>query len=313
MNIFTYNAASGGDELYGMEPISYYIKNLFLNLNFVAPLGIVVLPMIIFTQLREVDLVVLTCPLYLWLAITVPRPHQEERFLFPIYPLLCLGAVLTVDKIANFVGRVMSGLSRHKELMREQRHGIHIGVWIIVATLAVSRTWALYKYYSAPMYIFASLNHHHAHDDSGGNSDSRIISTVCTCGEWYRYPSSFFLPHNMQLVFLESSFKGQLPQPFTQYGSRVESQQYLQPFNDQNKEEPSRYGDVNSCDYIVDLQDGACAPNNAEIVGRHPFLDAGHTTALHRILYVPYLHEYGVTTGSVQYTHYNLYKMPKQR
>ena len=33
-NIFVYNATAGGDELYGVEPLSYYIKNLLLNFNF---------------------------------------------------------------------------------------------------------------------------------------------------------------------------------------------------------------------------------------------------------------------------------------
>lgn len=303
VNIFQYNAAAGGDELYGVEPTSYYVKNLLLNLNLVAPLGVIILPMIVFTQLREVDLVVLLCPLYLWLAITVPRPHKEERFLYPIYPLLCLGAVLTVDKIANFVGRIMSGLSRHKELMRGQRHAMHACVWTVVAMLALSRTWALYKYYSAPMHIFAALHNHPKEKDGSG--------TVCVCGEWYRFPSSFFLPPDTHLAFLESSFKGQLPQPFTKYGSRVESQQYLQPFNDQNKEESLRYVDTNSCDFIVDLQDGECAPPSAEIVESVAFLDSSRTSALHRILYIPHLHEHAVATGAVQYNQYILYKITR--
>ena len=39
-NILMYNTKAGGDELYGIEPFSYYVKNLFLNLNYVAPVGI---------------------------------------------------------------------------------------------------------------------------------------------------------------------------------------------------------------------------------------------------------------------------------
>lgn len=297
VNIFTYNAAGGGDELYGVEPVSYYVKNLLLNLNLVAPLGVVILPMIVFTQLRELDLVALLSPLYLWFAITLPRPHKEERFLFPIYPLLCLGAILTVDKLGNFVGRILSAFSRHKELMRGQRHTIHAFVWFWVVVLSVSRTWALYKYYSAPMHVYAALRNQPA------------PATVCTCGEWYRFPSSFFLPPDMHLAFLESSFKGQLPQPFTVHGSRAESQEILQPFNDQNKEEPTRYADINSCDWIVDLQEGECAPSDARAVHSAPFLDASKTSALHRILYVPFLHEAAVQSGQVQYQNYVLYKL----
>lgn len=42
MNIFMYNAfprpGGGSDELYGVEPASYYIKNLILNLGLAWPL-----------------------------------------------------------------------------------------------------------------------------------------------------------------------------------------------------------------------------------------------------------------------------------
>lgn len=37
-------------------------------------------------------------------------------------------------------------------------------------------------------------------------------ATVCVAKEWYRFPSSFFLPPNTELLFLRSGFEGQLPQ-----------------------------------------------------------------------------------------------------
>ena len=37
---------------------------------------------------------------------------------------------------------------------------------------------------------------------------------VCVGREWYRYPSSFFLPNDAQLFFVDGGFDGQLPQPF---------------------------------------------------------------------------------------------------
>eukprot|EP00531_Pseudo-nitzschia_arenysensis_P005771 CAMPEP_0116129956 /NCGR_PEP_ID=MMETSP0329-20121206/8200_1 /TAXON_ID=697910 /ORGANISM="Pseudo-nitzschia arenysensis, Strain B593" /LENGTH=78 /DNA_ID=CAMNT_0003624257 /DNA_START=232 /DNA_END=465 /DNA_ORIENTATION=- len=39
LNILVYNTQAGGDELYGVEPLSYYIKNLLLNFNYVAIAG----------------------------------------------------------------------------------------------------------------------------------------------------------------------------------------------------------------------------------------------------------------------------------
>lgn len=112
----------------------------------------------------------------------------------------------------------------------------------------------------------------------------------------------------MHLRFLESSFKGQLPQPFSEFGSRQESQQVLQPFNDQNREEPTRYVDIAKCNWIVDLDDGTCAPPTAEVVQSVPFMDASRTSsALHRILYLPFLPN---AADKVQYQNYMLYKMP---
>jgi alpha-1,2-mannosyltransferase len=302
LNILTYNTAGGGDELYGIEPTSYYVKNLLVNLNFVAPLGLGVLPLICFTQLRDWDLVTLLSPLYLWLAVVVPRPHKEERFLFPLYPLLCLGAVLTVDKVANAGGRIVAGLSRHKELMRSQRHVVHLCVWSVTVALSLARLGALYHYYTAPLHIYAALAEH-------ADTSQVVSSRVCTCGEWYRFPSSFFLPPGMELAFLESSFKGQLPQPFSGHGSRPASRDVLQPFNDLNQEEASRYVPVDSCDWIVDLEGGDCAPPGSEIVKEMPFLDAARTQALHRILYLSFLHERAVLNGQVHYQSYALYKL----
>ncbi|XP_070296159.1 alpha-1,2-mannosyltransferase ALG9-like isoform X1 [Salvelinus sp. IW2-2015] len=38
--------------------------------------------------------------------------------------------------------------------------------------------------------------------------------SVCVGKEWYRFPSSFLLPNNWQLQFIQSEFRGQLPQPY---------------------------------------------------------------------------------------------------
>ena len=37
--------------------------------------------------------------MYLWLLVFWLQPHKEERFLFPVYPLICLAAALSVDTI----------------------------------------------------------------------------------------------------------------------------------------------------------------------------------------------------------------------
>ncbi len=43
----------------------------------------------------------LAAPLFVWLAIFVPQPHKEERFLFPVYPLVALAAAATLVALAR--------------------------------------------------------------------------------------------------------------------------------------------------------------------------------------------------------------------
>ena len=307
-NIFTYNAAAGGDELYGTEPASFYVKNLLLNLNLVAPLGLLALPTCLFCRQQRagnMTLVVLLSPLLLWLAITVPRPHKEERFMFPIYPLLVVGAVLTVDfAISDCLGGFMASFSRHKRLSIPQHFAMNTMVWLPIVLLSLSRTVALVKYYSAPLEVYAAM----AQQDVSSYGSP---SFVCTCGEWYRFPSSFYLPQGVQLGYLPSSFYGQLPQPFSKHGSRPESQSFLQPFNDQNLEQTERYvKDLDSCKWILDLEGSECGESlTRETIHLTPFLDVDHSFILHRILYIPYLHEEAVSKRQAVYRNYALYRV----
>ncbi|GFS10463.1 mannosyltransferase [Elysia marginata] len=52
LNIILYNVISGhGPELYGVEPLSYYIINGFLNFNFAFFLALVSLPFLMICTL----------------------------------------------------------------------------------------------------------------------------------------------------------------------------------------------------------------------------------------------------------------------
>jgi alpha-1,2-mannosyltransferase len=313
-NIFAYNAGGSGDELYGIEPFSYYVKNLLLNCNLVAPLGVVALPIQLlsrktFTSKDWNVVTVLSC-LYVWFAITLPRPHKEERFLFPIYPVLCLGAVLTVDSMLNAMGRLEAVISRHKELAVRQRIGLNVVVWLPIVLLSISRSAALAKYYTAPLHIYTALAYQPVPVSGAAQEEEKQPLLACTCGEWYRFPSSFYLPEGVQLGFLPSvGFTGQLPQAFSEYGSTAPSRDVLQPFNDQNRQEMERYVAMSDCTWMIDLDGGECTPPanmNSRVLARAPFLDAEKTSALHRILYVPFLHERAVTNGQVHYQDYVL-------
>ena len=299
-NILLYNTKEGGDELYGVEPASYYLKNLLLNFSYTALLGLVSLPVASIMRFVgrpwQVPLVI-SCvgPLYLWLSIVVPRPHKEERFLFAIYPALAACAAMTCEQIWI--------LTFGRCIKKEKFQSLWILLLVPACLMCISRTMALSKYYTAPLSVYSTL----AQQQQVATKDA---SLVCTCGEWHRFPSSFYLPPNFQLGFLPSSFTGQLPKAFGSSGA----------FNDENKEEKDRYVSVEQCAFIVELDQGddpECLryihekKQNWNQIARVSYLDAAKTSTLHRILYLPGLHEKAVSNGSVQYNDYLVYQQVK--
>lgn len=294
-NILLYNTKAGGDELYGIEPWTYYVKNLFLNFNYVI-LGVAVLPILLLR--RRYTLLILLSPMYLWLLVVGPRPHKEERFLFPIYPCICLGAAVVSVSLVEVLSQ---WYTKSKDMGTSASFLLQGVFWFPAAIFSLSRTLALSKYYTAPLYIYAQLQ----------KQPYVVDSVVCTCGEWYRFPSSFYLPTAVgsSLRFLKSSFQGQLPQPFTPGGGSGPN--VSTKFNDQNMPEPGSYLSIDDCDYLVDLWTSTdCRENDSEWrpVARESFLDADRTNTLHRILYIPFLHEKEQNDlGGVEYVDYVLY------
>jgi hypothetical protein len=86
LNILLYNALNGnGDELYGIEPMSYYIKNLFLTTP-VAWLGTLASPLALLYSLAygrskgNIGIVITMHGLvYIWLSTLFFRPHKVIR------------------------------------------------------------------------------------------------------------------------------------------------------------------------------------------------------------------------------------------
>ncbi|CAI8055708.1 Alpha-1,2-mannosyltransferase ALG9, partial [Geodia barretti] len=56
-------------------------------------------------------------PMIIWMLIFFTRPHKEERFLFPIYPLFCLSAVVTLHLLPEIL-TVVLGVARMPRLLR---------------------------------------------------------------------------------------------------------------------------------------------------------------------------------------------------
>jgi alpha-1,2-mannosyltransferase len=205
------------------------------------------------------------------------------------------------------------------------------------ALISASRSAALHRNYSAPLAIYRDLFYHASSSSSSSSSDDERTTYVCTAGEWHRFPSSFFLPPNHALGYLRSSFGGQLPQPFTEFGSRIESLAVQAgAFNDVNGEEADRYVDIGRCSYVVELvpptmdardddeddrrrfrddrdlvpeclrymeSDASSGGGSWRLLASRGYLDAGSTHPTHRMLYIPF----SGGSDKIAFGGYNLY------
>lgn len=85
---------------------------------------------------------------------------------------------------------------------------------------------------------------------------------LCVGKEWHRFPSSFFLPENVngrlvELQFVRSDFAGILPKHFPSGHNLSEMTRKIPAqMNDENREETARYVLVESCNYLIDVDTG---------------------------------------------------------
>lgn len=99
LNILLYNAITGnGDELYGIEPLSYYVKNLLLTMGVAFPFACVEC-FLYLTELfryivgsskslsydRLLAKSALCLPVMLWMGLLFSRPHKVTSYLFPVF------------------------------------------------------------------------------------------------------------------------------------------------------------------------------------------------------------------------------------
>ncbi|CAD5122594.1 DgyrCDS11006 [Dimorphilus gyrociliatus] len=317
LNIVLYNIfTEHGPDLYGVEPWYYYIINGFLNFNIAFPLAIISLPILFFSKLivsaddtnRNVTAVLCFClaPFYLWLTVFILQPHKEERFLFPIYTLICLSAAICIDHLQRLISWAKYGRKAIHYTQYILNKWFVIGLLMLHASGSVSRCFALYKNYQAPLHVYGDLMKV-AHNSSLHPLSSYVQVNLCVGKEWYRFPSSFFLPENWKLMFVKSEFKGQLPKYFESENPTSSIPSHM---NDMNLEEPTRYINVSKCHYLVDLD----VPTESKLEPRYSlqtkqwkvlysgdFLFSSGSSSLFRALYVPFL-----TSKKVKYIKYNL-------
>jgi alpha-1,2-mannosyltransferase len=193
------------------------------------------------------------------------------------------------------------------------------------AILSLMRGVALYKNFSASFEIYTELNKPVNKFIYPHLENSEQLN-VCVSKEWYRFPSSFFIPEDINLAtkkqkwrlrYLESDFKGQLPGVFNEALRIPESTRFVdKKFNDENKEVRQRYADIMKCHYFIDT-DNQEEHSSAYIqlnyknkktetkwktLSQLRFLDSSHSeNRLLRSFYVPYLYE-----ANVKFTYFKL-------
>ena len=322
LNIILYNVFSGsskGPNIYGIEPWHFYVRNLILNFNVWFLLALITFPLLIFQHfLRRQSVskqtllrgLVFATPLYLWLGIFTLQPHKEERFMYPAYPALALNAAVSMHILLSYFGSTdprdfVSKIPTQLKL-------VIVSIFILgTLDLGVLRVIGMATAYSAPLKIYAPLQRPGvAHP--GDN--------VCLGKEWYRFPSSYFLPGRVKAKFIKSDFSGLLPGEFSEakVGFGFYPGAWLIPsgMNDENKEDLSKYvsservcaitswlltfkqTDIEHCTFLVDSYFPGTRPSEHEPsyildtdtwdrLSCERFLDTLQTSSVGRLLWLP--------------------------
>ena len=293
LNIFLYNFSvshDGGSQLYGVEPASYYVRNLLLNFNLLFAAA-AIWPVICIMRpshrtnkekygdgaLARGKRVLLVLAAHAWIFFFSAIPHKEERFLYPIYPLVLIAA-------AAFFVDILPCFYRLLPWARVIINYLCTFIKAISVCLSVSRIAAMVLYYRAPIQVYGTLSRQLAVTDKP--------QTVCVGKEWYRFPSSFFLPsEDKRIGFIRSGFRGLLPSPFL-YPAPQGTRFAPLHFNDENREEASQYTSIDECDWVVELMEGAedwkrWGGPTWSLWHSSPFLSSSETDTFSRVLWIP--------------------------
>jgi alpha-1,2-mannosyltransferase len=327
LNIVLYNVFpkdGAGPNIFGTEPLSFYISNLLLNWNVAFAL------LVSFPLLAVIDILpspisgrkstalqdrmarfVYFSPCLLWLGVFFNQEHKEERFLVPVYPLIALiGAVALDDWCLLCFGHTET-VGKGRRIVRSF---IKLGVAAMAVVLGMSRIHMQVVGFGAPISIFKFLSKTELGDGSGPRDMADDISVadqtinICLGNEWYRFPSSFFLPKGpYEIKFVRSSFTGLLPKYFAEgkYGTRY----VPRGMNMFNKEDPEQYVSDLMCHYFVDLdlshrrtseddllaiqpRENAIAKNHSVTLVSRNLLDTEYSKPGFRAFSIPFLSGY---------------------
>ena len=331
VNLVRYNVAGGKSDLYGVEGAGFYVKNLALNFQLAfalacaAPFAVSLAVATKAFALRELArsgnapkamklttvmenyrnnwrvLLFVCTPFPIVTAFFTAVPHKEERFLYMIYPCLCLSAAIAVTAFTESALRITRHAVRSKIPIYGIVFGVVLGLFVMIA-LSISRTAAILKYYGAPAKVYGALPVPSATPDTVkwpwylaneyiDKGDDMTIN-VCVGDEWYRFPSSFHFPtKHYRLRFLKTKFNGALPMPFdTARGGTAYTPIGL---NDENKAHENQYVDPDECYYVVEAEFESANAHTTAIGGdwidvhSEKFINPRRSPTLTRVFYIP--------------------------
>ncbi|KAI3390006.1 hypothetical protein SNEBB_007595 [Seison nebaliae] len=275
-NVFNDKTEISGPSLYGTEPFSFYVKNLFLNNNIALVLCCLHLPLsflsIFFNTLRHVTSssssslngnlinwfkyhVLPVSGAWLWFIVLSIQEHKEERFLTPILPFILLSATLSIQSIwlllPNPFYHFKSNTSTHHICYKRTLSTIVL--MFVFILISLSRFIQIYENYFSTIDLFNRLNKLSITQRNDKLNSLLHQSSVnfCMGKEWHRFPSSFFLNNpNWNIRWLPSHFHGQLPRYYTNYSNSTSY--FHSDFNHLNKEESNRFIHLKKCHFIID-------------------------------------------------------------
>lgn len=303
--IVAYNVFGGkdrGPDIFGTEPWHYYVRNLLLNFNIWFVLAAISGPLYLFqsvvlqqrpTKSSRLRTLTFLSPFYLWLAIFTVQPHKEERFMFPAYPFLALNAAIAFHSLLTWIGSSDSII--FGKIPAKLKLAVLLPVILLSLNVGLLRIIGTVAAYRAPLQVYDVLATPNA---------THTTDTVCFGKDWYRFPSSHFLPDQVHAKFVKSQFDGLLPGEFhegkTGFGFFPGTWLIPSGMNDRNEEDPGKYLDVSHCTFLVDTyMPGMEATEHEplyildeegwEKLACVPFLDVSKTGIFARTVWIPAL------------------------
>ncbi|KAF7028744.1 hypothetical protein CFC21_040612 [Triticum aestivum] len=210
----------------------------------------------------------------------------EYRFLYPIYPLICVAAASVIDSFPYFFH---DKYANEQSIFEKIAKGLRPLILGFILCTSHSRTFSMLNGYGAPLQIYQHLEYH---EDTGPGS------ILCVGSEWHRYPSSFFVPSYISEVrWIDDGFRGLLPFPFNEtLGGTTAAPSY---FNTKNKASDKQYlKDIGACNLLMELDLRRPYPSRGndlstwETLASLPFLDRELSPALYRSFFIPYQWEH---------------------